>query len=187
MAFTFHRTNIHKGAALPTQRWSGEIILSKLSTLLLAIASGATAYIFARKLLYRDTGHQRYQDSNGNELGLERSGGTYRCIVVLTNPELDWFYFTDPRAGTHRLEFFETTIPERTWKITWGPGTLILHVSQLVELKPLLVEPDENAVEALFEEVQRRDAVTWALESEFFQSAAATDLPQPLVEPPMLN
>ena len=161
------------------------MILSKLSPLILAIVSGAIAYLFARKLLYKDTGHQRYQDSNGNELGLERSGGTYRCIVVLTNTELDWFFLSDRRARMHRLEFFETSVPERRWKIIWGPGTLLLHASQLGQLEPRVIHRDDSAVQALFAEVQRRDDVRWALESELFQANAAIDLSQPVVEPPV--
>lgn len=157
---------------------------SKALVLVIVLVSLVSAYLLLRRFSYKDAGHQRYQDSLGNELGLERSGGTYRALIVLTNAELDWFYFTDPRARTHRIEIFETGAPELRWRIMWSQGTLLLHTSQFEQLEPWIIHPEDNAVEALFEEVQRRDDVRWALESELFQANAAIDLPQPVVEPP---
>lgn len=158
---------------------------SKLLLSVIVKVSGAITYIFHRRFFCKDAGYQRYQDSGGNEIGLERSGGTYRAVIILTNAELDWFYFTDYRAAAHRIELFETRVPERCWKIMWGPGTLLLHAYQLEQLEPWVTHPDDTTIQALFEEVQKRDDVRWALESELFQAGAATDLPQPIVESPV--
>lgn len=149
------------------------------------VLSGAIVYLFLRGLFYKDVGYHRYQDSNGNEMGLERSRGTYRAVIILTNTELDWFYYTDRRAKVHRLEFFGTRAPERCWKIVWNQGTLLLHASKLNQLEPWVMHSNDAAVWALFEEVQQRDDVRWALESKLFQAGATADLPQPIVEPPV--
>ena len=158
---------------------------AKLLLMVMVTASRVISYFSLRRFFYTDAGSQRYQDRDGNEIGLERSGGAYRAVIVLTNAELDWFYFTDHRAKAHRLEFFETGAPERCWKVRWGPGTLLLHAYRLEQLEPWVTHPDDTAAQTLFREVQKRDDVRWALKSELFQAGVATDLPQPTVEPPV--
>lgn len=134
--------------------------------------------------MHRDAGHLRFTDSEGHELGLERNRGAYRAVIVLTNPEIDWYYLTDPSARRNRLEVFDTLSPERPWVVEWESGTLLLHVHDPDKMNPRVISASDDAVRALVGEVQRRDDVRWALTSDFFQARSAGDLPQPTVEPP---
>lgn len=138
--------------------------------------------IVPRDVAHFDAGHERFQDKSGNEIGVERDGGIYRAVIVLTNTELDWFFIPEPREGAYLLEIFETGADGQRRRIRWETGLMVLHLFDIRQLEPRVTRTDDAAIRRLFSEVRERDEVRWALTSDLFQSETADELPQPTVE-----